>query len=216
VDELRRPYHDRIAGLHESTGALVSMAADAVENVTSALVTLDPSATESIVNAAAEGSARVTAVEMEVLELLAQQAPLARDLRVILASQAIARAGELSLGLCRTLAGRAGLGADVLTESLRGLIDESGRAAAGLLRRAAQAWRVIDADMARSVIEDATACRAIYRRFLAQLLTMEGIAVEAAVDLGMAARAYERLVDHAVEIAGRVVFAATGELNVSG
>ena len=60
------------------------------------------------------------------------------------------------------------------------------------------------------VIDASEPARVLQRRFLAELLRLENVPVEAAVDLGMAARAYERLTDHAVEIAGRVVFAATG------
>ena len=50
----------------------------------------------------------------------------------------------------------------------------------------------------------------LQRRFLGELLDLDDVPIEAAVDLGMMARAYERLTDHAVDIAGRVVFAATG------
>ena len=48
--------------------------------------------------------------------------------------------------------------------------------------------------------------RQLQRTFLAELLELRSIPVNAAVDLGMIARVYERLTDHAVEIASRVMF----------
>src|SRR5579871_223318 len=66
------------------------------------------------------------------------------------------------------------------------------------------------AQLARVAIDAAERSRTLQRRFLTELLDLDDVRVDAAVELGMMARAYERLTDHAVEIARRVVFAATG------
>jgi len=210
VEELRRAYHDRIGWLRDVTIDIVRDAADAVENVTSAILDHDRAAGEVIAADAVEATTGLPGVETEVLDLLAQQAPVARDLRIILASLRIAQVGELCLGLCRSLASRVGLSDDVLTPALRVLIGEMGSQTAALLEQANGAWIALDQDQARAVISSAERCRELQRRFLAELLSLEGVPVDAAVGLGMAARAYERLTDHAVDIAGRVVFAATG------
>ena len=82
------------------------------------------------------------------------------------------------------------------------------------MEEASAAWTVLDDDRARAVIAAGDDCRSAQRRFLAGLLGLEGVSVETAVDLGMLARAYERLTDHAVEIADRVVFAVEGPRRV--
>jgi phosphate uptake regulator len=46
------------------------------------------------------------------------------------------------------------------------------------------------------------------------LLKLTDVPIEVALDLGMAARVYDRLIDHAAEIAGRVVFAISGQTKV--
>jgi phosphate transport system protein len=152
----------------------------------------------------------VAEVEAEVLALLALQAPVARDLRMILAGRDIAQIGELCLGLCRTLATRSGSARDVLSGELCGLISEIGNQTTGLLREANAAWSVLDVDLAHGLVVRAEESRHTQREFLAQLVGLRGVPVDAAVDLGMAVRVYERLTDHAIEIAGRVVFAVTG------
>jgi phosphate transport system protein len=212
MDELRRDYHDRIAALRDRTGRLVVAAADAIEHLTAALLSRDVSAGRAVVADLDWATKEPAAIEEEVLDLLALQAPMARDLRVVLASLFIAQAADLCLGLARNLAGRVGSGDGVITPALRELSAEIGAQTVDLLRRANGAWYVLDEHQALGVIRASHASRLLQRRFLAQLLLLENVPVEAAVDLGMAARAYERLTDHAVEIASRVVWAASGAL----
>jgi phosphate transport system protein len=208
--ELRRDYHDRIAELRAKTLAIVRDAARATHDATAALLDEDTTAGKLIVIEAADTIGRVAEVEAEVLALLALQSPMARDLRVILASRDIAQIAQLCLGLCQTMAMRAGRAQDILSVELRGLVQEIGDTTAELLGQASGAWATLDQAQAEALIADALASRELQRRFIAALLGLRDVPVDAAVDLGLAVRAYERLTDHAVEIAGRVLFAVTG------
>jgi phosphate transport system protein len=210
MDEQRRGYHDRIALIRDETIALVREAAATTGNVTAALIDHDLDASRDVITAADEGAALVAKVEDEIVELLALQAPVARDLRMILAALRIAQIAQLCLGLARTLAGRAGVAPGILTPPLRALIGAIGSDTAALLDAAGAAWGAVDEERAQAVIASAERCRARQREFLVELFGLAVAPVEPAVDLGMVARAYERLTDHAVEIAGRVVFAAGG------
>jgi len=211
VDELRRSYHDRIGELRSQTSAIVLDASVAVENVTAALLESDPVAARIVSEEVETSTGRAAAVESGVVELLALQAPVARDLRIIVASLNIAQASALCLGLCRTLAAKAGGSAGlIITPQLRALAYEMGAESASLLAEANGAWSVLDEELARQVIVKASGCRDLHRRFLTELFGMSGVEVEAAVDLGMIARAYERMVDHIVDIAARVIYAETG------
>ena len=205
MDELRRTYHDRIAVLRDETFDIVGEAATAVGNVTAAILERDPVAGQVVVAGAAAATGRVAAVENEVVDLLALQSPVARDLRVILAAWRIAQVAGLCLGLARALAARAGRAEDAMTTELRTLAYEIGAETVDLLGDGNAALRGLDDGAARAVIADAATSRELQRRFLAGLFRLSGVSVEAAVDLGMAARAYERLTDHAVEIAERVL-----------
>jgi phosphate transport system protein len=210
VRELRRSYHDRIGELRAKTIAIVRDAGRATKDATAALLDMDTTAGMLIVMEVADTSARVAEVEAEVLSLLALQAPVARDLRVILAARDIAQIGQLCLGLCRTLATRSGRAHDVLSSELRALIEEIGDETALLLSQANGAWAAMDKDESEGVISRAVKSRELQRRFFAELVGLRNVPVDAAVDLGMAVRVYERLTDHAIEIAGRVLFAVNG------
>ena len=157
-----------------------------------------------------ETSAQVAEVDVEVLRLLALQAPVARDLRLILAARDIAQIGDLCLGLDQTLAKRLGGARDVLSAPMRDMLFELGSATSRLLLQANGAWTTLDEEQADSVAVAARQCRLIQRRFLAALVRLPELPVDAAVDLGMVSRVYERLTDHSLEVAARVLFAANG------
>jgi phosphate transport system protein len=208
--ELRRTYHDRIADLRAKTIAIIRDAARATADATDVLLDKDSTARKLITMEAADTASRVAEVETEVLALLALQAPVARDLRVILTSRDIAQIGALCLGLCRTLATREGRAHEVLSPELRALVNQIGEETAELLRRANGAWSGLDLDQATAVVVRSAGARQVQRRFLAELVGLRDVPVDAAVDLGMAVRVYERLTDHAVDIARRVLFVVTG------
>jgi phosphate transport system protein len=208
VDELRRGFHDRLALLHDEVGALVDAAVEAVATATAALLEGDVARAERV--AAGRDTSRELAVEHEVFDLLALQGPLARDLRFLMASLRIAHEAELSHGLAANIAMRAGrLDRAVLTDRLRPLLYEMGAEASGLLRRAAQAYRALDERTAEGVVGSDGTVRMLHRRFLAELFALRDTPTESAVELGVVARCYERITDHAVEIAERVRFVGT-------
>lgn len=208
--ELRRGYHDRIARLREETLLLLEQAAVAVNRVTGILLDQDREAGEQLAEELGSMIPSVAPIDAEVVGLLALQAPVARDLRIILAGRDVAHTTALCLGLCQTLARRVNWAEGVLDDELRRLIGATGRGAAGLLSRAHGAWAALDGAQAYDVIEDAEKCRFVQRDLFAALLRLREVPVETGLNLGLASRAFGRLTDHAEEICERVVFAATG------
>lgn len=204
--ELRRAYHDRIAELKELSQSVVDCAVRCSQTVTRALLEEDRPAGEALQVLADEMPSIVAAIDAEAVDLLALQSPVARDLRVILASRDVAQTALLCVGLCRTVAGRVGSAAQVLTEELAGQVDGVGDATSGLLRRSSASWIGLDSSEAAKVITAAEDVRILHIQLLASLIEVQQVPMEAALNLGLAARAYERLTDHAVEIADRVLF----------
>jgi phosphate transport system protein len=209
ADELRMAFHDRISELRARSIDIVRLAADALGNVTRALLSNDATSAAAIVAGLVSVQDEVREVDAGVTDVLALQAPVARDLRMILTTLRVAQIGELCIGLIRSLASRVGRGEDVLTPGLRAQLGEIGAHTASLLAEANQAWIGIDPEVAAVVERDAETNRAMQRHFLAGLLELQPVPIETGVDLGMLARAYERLTDHAVEIAGRVQWTAS-------
>jgi phosphate transport system protein len=208
--ELRRSYHDRIAELRDKTVSIVRDAAVAAEDATATLLHTGSSSEKVQAIEELDASGRIVEIEAEVLALLALQAPVASDLRLILASRDIAQVGELCLGLCSTLARRTASARDLLSPRQRTLVEEIGARTTALLRQANEAWAGLDVERAGDLIDCAAHSRNLQREFYIDLVELHELPVEVAVDLGMALRVYERLTDHAVEIASRVVFAVNG------
>jgi phosphate transport system protein len=158
------------------------------------------------------------AVEREVFDLVALQAPVARDLRLLLASLRIAHEVELSGALASNIAARASLPrpAVVLTPALRALLYSMGAESAGLMERAGRSYIALDDGLAVAVAESGDPVRSVHRAFLGELFALPDGPVEPVVDLGIVARCYERIADHALEVAERVRFVVAAEAGSVG
>jgi phosphate transport system protein len=209
AEELRRGFHDRLAGVHADVGRLVRTAAASVVEATDALLAGRPAS--GVASAAGELLDGSAMVEREVFDLLALQAPVARDLRLLLASMRVAHEAELSAGLAATIAFRVdSVNGTVLEGPVREVLAGMAHQAGDLFGDAAAAYEVLDADLAEPVIAAEGAARESHRRFLGELFRVRDAPIERAVELGIIARSYERIADHAVEIAHRVRFVAVG------
>lgn len=208
---LRQDFQNRIDGVRAKSVAVVSDAVRATKDASAALANGDMAAAERLTEMeAADPTAQVGEVEVEVLTLVALEQPVARDLRVLLTARDVAQLGELCLGLCFTLARRASRVQHVLSDDVRAMILELGERVASLLSQANAAWSAIEPDEAEAVIASAGESRLVLRRLFAHLVGLSDFPISEALDLGTVVRVYERLTDHAMDIASRVLFAANG------
>ena len=210
VRELRRSYHDRIAEVRTHSLDILRGAVAGTEAATKALLSGDPLGPLPEGIAATALQERAALVDSEVIALLALESPVARDLRVILAARDVTQLGLLCVGLCAALADRVGRVSASLTEGMRQSAGDVGTGTEDLLRAAEGAWATLDAELAAAVVPQAAEVRARQTGFMTALIALEGVPMEAALDLALVARAFERLADHAVEIAERVRFAVQG------
>ena len=100
----------------------------------------------------------------------------------------------------------------------RGWISDEGMAevAEDMVARVAVIIEERDVDEAEAVRKDDEEMDRLRRSTFAELFGSEWTAgVEAAVDLALLGRYYERIADHAVAVAGRVVFVVTGEAPIA-
>lgn len=208
--EMRRSYHDRIAEVRERSISIIRSSVGGTRAATLRLVAGGEPAGDDGPPDAAAAQAVAAGVDAEVVSLLALESPMARDLRVILASRDVTQIGLLCIGLCRTLDARVARAADALTPELSRLVGAVGAGTERLLAVAESAWAILDTEMASEVERAAVEVRAVQTEFMTALLDLGGVPMDAALDLAMVARAFERLTDHAVEVAERVRFAVSG------
>lgn len=164
---------------------------------------------------------RVDEMELEidrmVNHVIARRQPTAGDLRLI-------------LGIAKTITDleRTGDEASKIARAARWLQEKknyaqlnripdiriSGDIAAGMLSGALDAFARLDAQAAASIIKDDAGVDERFRAILRQLVTFmmeDARAISAAIDTVWAAKAIERVGDHAKNIAEHVIFIVQGE-----
>lgn len=211
--ELRRDFHDRLARLHERVEGMGHVVVDGIADATAALLAGDELLADRVMAADAEIDRAYPVVESEIFDIVATQSPVARDLRLVIATFRVAANIERCGDLVSSIARRASrLERGALDGDARTLLETMGRAVGASFGRAMQAYAVLDDGLASSVGDLDHEVDDLQRRLLRHLV---GAATdtESAIDLALVARFYERIGDHAVVIAERVRFVASGQMD---
>ncbi len=205
------------ADLDEVSRMLVSMAESVragMNRATSALLTADEAAAELVVARDAEIDATYRLVEDRVYALLARQAPVASDLRIVLTALHMAadleRMGDLADHVARTALRR--LPATAVPDVLTPVFTEMGEVADRVAERITSALSSSDAVLAARLDRDDDAMDELHRRLFEVMFSPQWTeGTQAAVDTALLGRFYERFADHAVNVGRHVVFLVTGE-----
>lgn len=212
---MREAYHVELGQLAEELANMCSMSATAMELATRALLDTDLGLAEQVIGDDAKIDDARSACEEHAYALLALQAPVATDLRTVLAAihaaESLERMGDLALHVAK--AARRRHPNPVLPEQVRPYFAEMGRVAVELARRAEQVILNKDIDQARSLEEADDEMDDLHRHLFSVIMDKEwphGVA--SAVDVTLLGRFYERFADHAVSVAKRVVFVVTGRM----
>jgi len=213
--EMRRTFHEGLDDMRVAVIRLGALTTELIAAATQALLDGDIAAAEAAIHSDDVIDDLTHTVEDHCFALLARQQPTASDLRTILATLRIAheleRSGDLSVNIAK--AARR-LYPTALDPKVRGIIDQMGRQAANQTRLALDAYADADPTWAAALadMDDAMdeLTKSLFRHILAMAPADEGT-VQQAVQTALVGRHFERIADHAVTIAERVVFMATGE-----
>ena len=159
---------------------------------------------------------RYLEVHQELLSLFALQAPVATDLRQVIAAvkmiSEIERSGDLAVNICK--AARRIYGHD-LDPRLRGTITRMAEQAQQLFRFAIDAYVESDVPLAAAIRDMDDMLDRLHAEFIQQIFESHAagrLDLQVGVQLALVARFYERIGDHAVNIGERVRFLVTGWL----
>lgn len=208
------------AELHTVSQLLVDMAdavRTAMRRATKALLTADKDAAATVIAQDAEVDSLNRQVEERVSDLLARQAPVASDLRVVVTALHVAadleRMGDLADHVAKTALRRHPLPA--VPAELRGVFSEMAEVADRMAEKIAGVLSKPDADLAAELDRDDDAMDDLHRDLFAVLLSDDWpYGVETAIDGALLGRFYERYADHAVNAGQHVVYLITGETTV--
>jgi phosphate transport system protein len=212
---MRTAYHDQLDQLSEQLGDMCGLAGAAMERATQALLQADLVLAEQVITDHEQIVAMSARAEEAAFVLLALQAPVAGDLRsIVTAIQIVAdvdRMGALALHVAKISRRRHPQHA--LPEEVNGYFAEMGRVAVELGNSAQEVLVTRDPEKAARISDEDDAMDDLHKHLFTVLMDREWKhGVTAAVDVTLLSRFYERFADHAVEIARRVIFQATGTL----
>lgn len=210
---MRTDFHRRLESMTAELGEMCELAGQAIECATHALLNVDMAAADSVATDVDNISRRNTRVERETLVLLARQAPVARDLRAVVTSLHIAadidRMGGLAAHVARTARRR--YPSPAVPGEMNDRFAEMGTTAAELADGATSIITSGDPVQATTIRCRDEAMNALNRELFAAVMRSGwSHGVEAAIDVILLGRFYERFADHAVEIARRVIFRTDG------
>jgi phosphate transport system protein len=210
---MRETFHAELDTLMcELTGS-ARLAGQLMTNASSALHQADLKLAESVISRSGEFTRRCEDMDQRCVTLLVLQAPVATDLRVVVAAMHtvgdLKRMGTLAQHIAKLA--RMKHPAVPVPGEVRPVFARMGLVATRLAQEAARAIESRDPVSAERLDRDDDEVDALRRRSL-QILFSEDWShgVEPAVDAALIGRYYERFADHAVSIARRVSFVVTG------
>jgi phosphate transport system protein len=206
--EHRQEFGRELEAIEAKVIELFAMVAEDLPRATSALLSGDTDAIAVL----AERELVMDALYPEVEELVNReillQAPVAADLRFLLSVLRIVPELERSHDLVMQIATRANhILSDDFTPRTRGLVERMGALAAAMWRQAADSWYQRDRSAAVALAEQDEDMDELHASLIAELASGQ-MAVPVTMEMTLAARDYERLGAHAVNISKRVVYLA--------
>jgi phosphate transport system protein len=209
-DQYQQQLDAVLTELVEMTGGVRA----ALKQATNALLTADVAAAESVISGDLAIDQARERIENESFDILARQSPVAGDLRMLVVSLRMVtdleRMGDLSVHVAKVA--RLRYPESAVPEVLRPTITEMAQTADEMIASAADILANRDVDAARE-LEQADDRMDKLRTSMFRTLLSEHWAegVEPAVDMALLGRYYERIGDHAVSMARRIVYLVTGQ-----
>jgi len=207
----RVSFQESIGALRADVDWLGSLAADAVEAATTALVSGNQVKAELVVAGDDEIDSLFVTLEERAYALMAQQAPVAIDLRFLVSSLRVMadweRTGDQAVSLAKLAL------VDWEREPVAlGLLARMADIALDLISSGRLAWRNKDLELAAALEGRDDALDECFRRLATHLLSQQGPDSSGLVFHALlAGRNLERIADHAVAVGDRVVYMLTGD-----
>ncbi len=212
---MRTAYHDQLDAIVDDLVRLTGMVQDATSQATTALLAADAGVAEQVLRGDAAIDALRNDIEGRAFELLALQQPVAGDLRMLIATVRMVadleRMGDLAVHVAKVAQLR--VPEVAVPPDLIPTVERMAAVAVHMIGSVAEVIKNRDVDAARSVESDDEEMDELRRRsFRLMLGESWAYGVEPAIDNALLGRYYERIADHAVSLARRVVYLVTGEV----
>ena len=214
---MRDAFHDQLETVFSDLAGMCRRVEAAVREATQSLLEADAEIAERVISNDVEIDEVRERIEEMCFELLSLQQPVARDLRIVVSAlrmvSELERMGDLSVHVAKIA--RLRVPSVAVPEQARETVEKMADTAEDMVARVSQIITRRDVEAAIELGRDDEVMDQLRRRSFSELLSDDWQhGVEAAVDIALLGRYYERIADHAVSVANRVVFVVTGDLPV--
>ncbi|NUS04647.1 MAG: phosphate signaling complex protein PhoU [Nonomuraea sp.] len=210
---MRDAYHEELDLLTDKLVEMTRLVRSAISRATTALLDADLQLAESVISRDEEVNALFVDIETSIFELMARQQPVAVDLRMVITALRMGtdleRMGDLAVHVAKVA--RLRHPESAIPPEMRSTIVEMGQIAENLVTKAGSCVASRDVESALELEQDDDAMDRLHRRLFRNILAKDWQhGVEPAIDITLVGRYYERYADHAVRVAGDVVYMVTG------
>lgn len=211
---MREMYRHELSAAGEALAALTDDIHVAVVDATTALLEADIDVAERVISQDARIDAQHEQIEKQAFTLLARQAPVAGELRTVVAVLRmvfeLARMGDLAAHVAKIA--RLRYPQMAVPDSLRANVSRMSEVADDMVRVASSVLRTQDLEVAETLAGlDEEMDQLRKDQFRIMLSDDWDESVEKAIDIALLGRYFERIADHAVALGGRVIYIITGE-----
>jgi phosphate transport system protein len=212
---VRDAFMGELEGIGAALIEMTQLVGSAMARATTALLDADLALAESVIEADRAVDKRRDELDEKAVEILIRQQPVVgTDLRIVITSLRMSsdleRMGDLAIHVAKVA--RMRYPRSAVPPELIGTMLEMGQVAQLIVTKAGSVIASRNVDLALQLEQNDDEMDRLHLRLFRHLLEpgwKHGI--ECAVDLTLLGRYYERYADHAVSVARRVVYLATGE-----
>jgi phosphate transport system protein len=211
---MREVFQQELREVQERLIEIAALVAVSIDNATRAFNESNVALAETVI--ADDDKIDVAALELDELaiNILARQQPVARDLRIVVSalriSASLERMGDMAEHIAQLARYR--FPDKVVPKSLRSTFAELGQLDVAIANKLVELLKTEDLVLAEEIRNDDDRIDELHLSVFDKVLgeTWKGAAVDT-VDATLASRYHERFADHAVSIAKKVQYLATGD-----
>jgi phosphate transport system protein len=211
---MREDYQLQLESINSDLVLMTELVGKAMAKATDSLLTDDLQLAEQVITGDELINSINSSIEERSLQMVALQAPVATDLRILMSAirlgSSLERMGDLASHIAKQV--RLRYPNPSVPEELRETFRQMGAAATKIVDETGRVIKNRDADLAEKIKVYDDELDRLHRELFSVVLADDWAhSVEAAIDVTLLSRFYERFGDHAVTVARRVVHIVTGE-----
>ncbi|MCB1299330.1 MAG: phosphate signaling complex protein PhoU [Microthrixaceae bacterium] len=211
---MRQVFHQSLHDVQVGLAEIADLVTIAIDKATRAFANSDVALAEEVIADDVHIDERAVALDELAIEILARQQPVARDLRIVVSalrmSASLERMGDMAEHIAQLARYR--FPERAVPKGLKSTFARMAALDVEIARKLAELLRTQDVSLAEEIRNDDDAVDELHVSVFEKVLgeSWKGEAT-ATVDATLASRYHERFADHAVSVAKKIIYLATGD-----